>query len=185
MAKKTAKKKNKSNSKYFNLAAAILLISFVALLFSDLFTTKESESQNYDVFHETDAYEFKKEGELSFQSASGDFISSIDIELAENDFERSEGMKYRTSMKENQGMLFIFAYEDTQSFWMRSTILSLDMIFINSDLEIVTIHRNTIPYDESSYRSTAPAQYVLETIAGYTKKYGIEVGDKVVFRKTY
>ncbi|MDX1702060.1 MAG: DUF192 domain-containing protein, partial [Melioribacteraceae bacterium] len=152
MAKKTTNKKNKSNKKYLNLAIAIVLISFIALIFSDMFTTNSSVSPSSNMVQKSDIYEFKKEGELSFQSASGDFISSLDIELAENDFERSEGLKYRTSMEENQGMLFIFPYEVTQSFWMRSTVLSLDMIFINSELEIVTIHQNTIPYDESSYR---------------------------------
>ena len=130
------------------------------------------------------SFNFEKHGELTFQNAAGEFISSIDIEFAENDYERSEGLMYRTDMKENQGMLFIFPNEMIQSFWMKSTVLSLDMIFINSELEIVTIHKKTIPYDESSYRSTRPAQYVLETIAGYTDKYNIKVGDKVVFRKT-
>lgn len=185
MAKKRVNKKNNPYYKYFKIVAAIILASFIVLLFSDNFKNNKSESTSLSRAQNADIYEFKKEGELSFQSSEGDFISSLDIELAENDFERSEGLKYRTSLEENQGMLFVFPFESMQSFWMKSTVLALDMIFINSQLEIVTIHRNTVPYDESSYPSKAPAQYVLETIAGYTAKYGIEVGDRVVFRKTY
>ncbi len=183
MTKKNVKNSKKTQSRIFKIGIGIILTAFIILILSDLFSKKRTDpviqtSQNQNV------YQFEKHGELSFQSSKGDFISSLDIEFAENDFERTQGMKYRTSMEENQGMLFIFPYERIQSFWMKSTVISLDMIFINSKMKIVTIHKNTIPYDESSYASTEPAQYVLETIAGYVDKYNVKVGDKVIFRKT-
>lgn len=71
-----------------------------------------------------------------------------------------------------------------QSFWMHNTVLSLDIIFVNSDLEIVTIQRNAQPYSDKSLPSTKPAQYVIEVNSGYTEKYNINEGDKVIFRKT-
>lgn len=183
MAKKNSKNTKKKGSKVFQITALIVVIAFIFFLLSDMLSTKNSGSK-LNTVQNPGIYKFEKHGELTFQNASGDFISTIDVEFAENDYERTEGLKYRTDMKENQGMLFIFPYEVKQSFWMKSTVISLDMIFINSKLEIVTIHKNTIPYDESSYPSTEPAQYVLETIAGYTDKYNIKVGDKVIFRKT-
>jgi len=57
------------------------------------------------------------------------------------------------------------------------------MIFINSKLEIVKIHKNTTPYSEQSYSSVKPSQYVVEVIGGYTDKFGIKEGDKIVWRR--
>jgi uncharacterized membrane protein (UPF0127 family) len=82
-------------------------------------------------------------------------------------------------MEENQGMLFIFPDEQIRSFWMRNTFISLDMIFVNSNKEIVTIHKNTRVLSSESYPSAEPATYVIEVVAGFTDKHNIKVGDKV------
>ena len=87
-------------------------------------------------------------------------------------------------MEEMQGMLFIFPDERYQSFWMLNTLFSLDMIFINSKKEIVTIHKNTKPLSEQSYPSSEPAQYVLEVNAGFCDRYNIKQGDKVFWIET-
>ncbi|MFC2136169.1 DUF192 domain-containing protein [Bacteroidota bacterium] len=129
------------------------------------------------------AISFKKQGELSFTKADGTFISKIDIELAEDEEKRANGMMYRNKMEENQGMLFIFPREERQSFWMMNTVLSLDMLFVNSQNVVVNIHKDAVPFDKSSYASTGPAQYVVEVNAGYCDKYGIEPGDKIVWRR--
>ena len=81
-------------------------------------------------------------------------------------------------------MLFIFSRQEYQSFWMRNTAISLDIIFVNSNNEIVTIHKNTNTFSDKSYPSTKPAIFVVEVIAGFTDKYGINVGDKIVWRRT-
>ena len=85
----------------------------------------------------------------------------------------------RNEMKENQGMLFIFDTQKFQSFWMRNTLISLDMIFVNNQKRIVTIHKGTKILAETSYPSSEPAMYVVEVIAGYTDKHNIQVGDKI------
>jgi len=181
------KSKNKKNirpkSKLFQIIVGIVLIAFIGLMLSDLLTKKTKTPAKLKT-DSKEIYKFKKQGELSFQSVEGDYISSIDVEFADNEYERTQGLMYRTQMKENQSMLFIFPFESRQSFFMKNTVISLDMIFINSDLEIVTIHKNTEPYTQNSYASTAPAQYVLETIAGYTDKYNIDIGGKIIFRKS-
>jgi uncharacterized membrane protein (UPF0127 family) len=90
----------------------------------------------------------------------------------------------RESMEEKQGMLFIFPQERFQSFWMLNTLFSLDMLFINKEKEIVTIHKNTTPLSQQSYPSSKPALYVLEVNAGFTDKYNIKEGDKVFWMGT-
>ena len=123
--------------------------------------------------------DFLKEGMLSFYTPDGTYLTTIDIELAENNDERRVGLMFRETMGDNQGMFFIFPYDDMQSFWMKNTILPLDMLFINSKNEIVTIHKTTTPYAETGYPSTLPAQYVLEVNAGYTDKFGISEGCRI------
>lgn len=184
MAKKKKKETKRKNS-LFIAVITILVVAFLLLIFSDLFKNSSSNRVTKTMNSESKIYAFKKEGELTIRSAGGEFISSLEVEFADNDYERAQGLMYRTELAENQGMLFIFPNEGIQSFYMKNTVLSLDMIFINSDLEIVTIHKKTEPYSEESKPSTKPAQYVLETIAGYTDKYNIKVGDKIVFRQTY
>lgn len=182
------KSKNKSikdsKSKIFKIGVLIVIVAFVILMLSDLLAPKPKLSHSMNYNQKDEVYKFTKNGELSFQSKDGKFISSMELEFADNDKERAQGLMYRTEMEENQGMLFIFPTETRQSFYMKNTVISLDMLFINSNLEIVTIHKEAKPYDLSSYASSAPAQYVLETIAGYTDKYNIKVGDKVIFRKS-
>jgi len=157
------KKKNivKPKSKIFQIIVVIIILMFLALILSDLFNTKQAHKQTSDSVTPNENYKFTKNGELTFQSEEGEFISSIEIEFADNDYKRQQGLMYRTEMGENQGMLFIFPYEAMQSFWMKNTILALDMFYVNSNLIIVTIQKNTEPYATKSYPSTAPALYVL------------------------
>ncbi len=128
---------------------------------------------------EVEYYHFTKEGELTFSDSLGNLKVKIDIEIADNDFERQLGLMNRKSMKENQGMLFIFPFERMQSFWMRNTLISLDMIFVNKDKKIVTIHKYTKVLSDQSYPSSEPAKYVVEVNAGFTDKYNIQVGDRI------
>jgi uncharacterized protein len=125
------------------------------------------------------AYMFKKQGELRFLTPKQDFIAGIDIELAQDESQRELGLMFRDTLGENQGMLFLFDNEEARAFWMKNTILSLDMIFVNARSEIVTIHKHTTPYSEETYASTKPAKYVIEVNAGYTDKRKISVGDRV------
>ncbi|MEM9932486.1 MAG: DUF192 domain-containing protein [Bacteroidota bacterium] len=126
--------------------------------------------------------QFKKEGELDFISQeTGNVLQHIDIEVAENDAERTQGLMFRKSMDENRGMLFIFQQEEVQAFWMRNTLISLDIIYVNAALQIVKIQRRTQPLSEVSLTSDVPAKYVVEVVGGYCTQYGIQEGDQVKF----
>jgi uncharacterized protein len=129
------------------------------------------------------AYMFKKQGELRFLGPQQDFKAGIDLELAQDESQRQLGLMYRDTLAENQGMLFLFDNEETRVFWMKNTVLSLDMIFINARNEIVTIHKYTTPYSEVTYESTKPAKYVLEVNAGYTDRKKISVGDRIAWTR--
>ncbi|MGD0591841.1 MAG: DUF192 domain-containing protein [Bacteroidota bacterium] len=126
---------------------------------------------------------FKKQGELTLTKSDGKSILSIDIEIADDDAKREVGMMGRPSMEERQGMLFILEEEQLASFWMRNCPLSLDMIFINKQGRIVTIHKNTKPFSDDSYSATAMTMFVLEVNAGFTDKYGIKEGDVVSWKR--
>ena len=143
---------------------------------SDSAKTKEVKSENDSVI------KFEKDGELTFTTKSGDYITQIDIEIADTNPKRMQGLMFRESMKENRGMLFIFPTEEFQSFWMKNTVIPLDMIFVNAKREIVNIHKNTTPYSEQTYPSTSPSKYVVEVNAGFTDNYNIKPGDKIVWR---
>jgi uncharacterized membrane protein (UPF0127 family) len=148
----------------------IILVGFLLLLIlPNLLNNKENN--NY--------YSFTKEGELTFYDSSNVKKVTIDIEVAATDYERQLGLMNREGMGDKQGMLFIFPVEEYQSFWMRNCLFSQDMIFVNADKKIVTIHKNTKVLSDQSYPSSVPAQYVVEVNAGFTDRYNIKEGDKV------
>lgn len=127
---------------------------------------------------------FKKEGMLSFISKEkGDTISTIAIEIAETDEERARGLMDRKSMPDSVGMLFIFPAPEEQSFWMKNTYISLDIMYVNEKMEIVSIQKYATPLSEESLPSFKKAQYVVEVNAGYTDRKKIKYGDRIAFRK--
>ncbi len=174
--------KNRKNSKSGFVKIVSVVIILVFILFIVLFNLPQTSKDVKSNVKQT-SIKFVKEGELTFQKLNGEYISKIDIEIADTDNKRTRGLMDRISMKENHGMLFLFSYNRIQSFWMKNTVIPLDMIFVNSDNEIVTIQKNAIPFDTGSYASTKPASIVIEVNAGYTDLYGITEGDKIVWRR--
>lgn len=142
-------------------------------------TTSNTITANAD-----DGPQFKKEGVLYFLSkVNNDTLRQIDIELATNDEERALGLMDRKSMTDTQGMLFIFPHAEEQSFWMKNTYISLDIIYINENKEIVSVQKYTTPLSEESLPSFKKAQYVLEVNAGFCDKYHIAYGDKISYKE--
>lgn len=128
---------------------------------------------------------FTHEGTLSFISATaGDTVKTIDIEIADNPNERMMGLMHRQKMPYNQGMLFIFDRSERQSFWMRNTRFALDIMYVDSNLRIIDIHRFTKPFSDAPIPSSAPAQFVVETTAGFSDKFGIQEGDAIVYKRS-
>ena len=128
------------------------------------------------------AVAFVKEGELRFLDGRDNLRSAIDIEIADDEASRMQGLMYRDSMAENQGMLFVFPDEAERSFWMENTILPLDIIYIDARNRIVTIQKNTVPYSRDSIPSNGPAKYVVEVNAGYCDRHSVKVGDHIEWK---
>jgi len=126
---------------------------------------------------------FKKEAEVYFLKHK-DTIKTIDVELAQSDYEQQTGLMHRSTMEMNQGMLFIYQDERPRpTFYMKNTQIPLDLIYINADKQIVEINKNAKPYDENPIRAEQPAQYVLEVNAGFVEQYSISDSLKVSFQK--
>ncbi|MBC8111080.1 MAG: DUF192 domain-containing protein [Verrucomicrobia bacterium] len=141
---------------------------------------KNTDSKSYN----TSEPQFKKEGELVLLRADKkDIIKKLDIEIADNDAERTQGLMYRKNMPETQGMLFIFSKPETHTFWMKNTVMSLDIIYIGADRKIVSIGKYAKPFSEETIPSGEEAQYVLEVNAGFADKYKLTEGDVIDFVK--
>lgn len=118
---------------------------------------------------------------IAFLSTSGDTLTTVDAAIADDDKERNQGLMDVNDLPKDKGMLFIFEDNKARSFWMANTPLSLDIMFVNEDYEIVRIHQNTKPFSEKSLASEDPAKYVIETNSGFCISHDIQEGMKVSF----
>ncbi|AXO80079.1 DUF192 domain-containing protein [Olleya aquimaris] len=124
--------------------------------------------------------DFKKEGELTiFKGTTDTIVKVFNIEIAKSDYEIQTGLMYRDSMKDDQGMLFVFPEVRERSFYMKNTRIALDLIFFDHNKRIVSFQENAKPMDETSLPSNTPAQFVLELNAGMAQKLLLDVGDKM------
>lgn len=103
----------------------------------------------------------------------------FDIELADDDEERRLGLMYRTELADDAGMLFDFGDPQPVSMWMKNTLISLDMAFIDEEGVIRRIAANTTPRSLDSIPSGANVIAVLEVNGGLLERLGVEEGDKV------
>jgi len=108
------------------------------------------------------------------------------LELAQTSNEISQGLMFRSHLPENRGMLFLFHTERVPSFWMKNTLIPLDIIFLGPDGTVVDIAVDARPCRAEpcpQYVSKSPARAVLEVGAGVAKAHGIEVGTKLAFNR--
>lgn len=103
---------------------------------------------------------------------NGEKSRELKVEFADTDEERMKGLMNRTSLQGIDGMLFIFEIDDYQAFWMKNTLIPLDMIFFDSSKKFTNIHRNAEPCPKEqdicpSYPSEGKIKYVLETESGF------------------
>jgi len=101
------------------------------------------------------------------------------VELADDGFEQQRGLMFRQEVKPDEGMLFDFKMDAERAFWMRNTLVSLDMLFIRSDGVIHRIAANTTPLSDARVSSFGPVRAVLEIAGGRAAELGIEPGDVV------
>lgn len=106
------------------------------------------------------------------------------VEIAATPPEQEHGLMDRTSMAADHGMLFVFPDSQPRTFWMKNTLIPLDMLFIDADRHVVAIQAEAQPCKADPctiYPSEAPARYVLELNAGTAAKLGVRKGDMIMF----
>ena len=106
---------------------------------------------------------------------------AVDVEVVDTEPTIQRGMMYRKYLAPSAGMLFVPRVEKEWWFWMRNTLIPLDMIFIARDLTIAGIVENAVPRDETSRSVGRPSLYILEVNGGWSKANGVAAGAKARF----
>ena len=114
---------------------------------------------------------------LIIDTASGP--QHFDIEMATTPAEQQQGLMYRTKLAADAGMLFVFPEKQTAVFWMKNTLLPLDMLFIAADGRIADIRERAVPMSEAEISSKVPVKAVLEVNGGTVDRLKIKIGDLV------
>lgn len=108
----------------------------------------------------------------------------LNIEIARTPEEHARGLMFREELNENDGMLFIFDDEEIRYFWMKNTLIPLDIIFIDKNKRIINIE-HAIPCVSAScenYVSKDVAKYVLEVNGGFSEKNNLTIGKIIYFK---
>lgn len=154
-----------------------MLIATAALLLAGC----RSEERDLPVIR-TEA-PFRVDGTLAFQAATGDTVTTINIEIADTDRARATGMMGRRGLPPRSGMLFIMDEVDTNGFWMKNTPLPLDIIFVGPDSQIINIVERTTPYSEETILPAAPKKYVVEVRGGFSELAGISENMRISWQR--
>ena len=103
------------------------------------------------------------------------------VELARTPEEIKKGLMFRRELKKNHGMLFLFEDVEPRTFWMKNTLIPLDIIFIKPEGDILHVHPMAKPHDTTQISSLGPAKAVLEINGGEATENGIFIGDVVKY----
>ena len=107
------------------------------------------------------------------------------LEIADNVLSQAKGLSGRNSLCEHCGMLFPYDNDNYHVFWMKDTLISLDIIWLDGEKEIVHLEESVQPEPEKSdneltqYRPSVPARYVIELAAGQIQELELEIGDRI------
>ncbi len=177
------KKSQKDTSVWYKAIRIISMLLAIGIVFGSIYLFNQlqrlrNETTTRRIKAQKTEPKFEKEGEIYIWRSKNDSLK-IDVEIADTDKSREQGLMYRTKMSQSVGMFFIFNDETPRSFWMRNTIIPLDIIYINSGMKIVKIRQNTIPYSEKQVLSEKPAKYVLEVNAGFASQNELTEGDSI------
>lgn len=122
-----------------------------------------------------------KHRNLKIETSSGPV--TFDVEVADTEPKREQGLMFRKKLAANQGMIFLFDEEREIAMWMKNTYISLDMVFIGSDWRIVHIAADTEPLSTDIISSERPSLRVLEIGGGEAQRLGLKVGDAVTLEQ--
>ncbi len=109
--------------------------------------------------------------------------SCFEVEIADDNQERAKGLMFRESLCDDCGMLFVYGDEGRYPFWMKDTLIPLDIIWLDSDLRVVSI-ANAVPCTEDpceNYDPGVDALYILEINSGRSLEMGLKAGNSLEF----
>ncbi|HEU5057770.1 MAG TPA: DUF192 domain-containing protein [Kofleriaceae bacterium] len=105
----------------------------------------------------------------------------VTVEVARTARQIQRGLMYREHLPPDGGMLFLMRRDKIQSFWMKNTLIPLDMIFVNGAMDVVGVVENAEPKTMTSRHVSRPSQYVIEVNGGWARKNGVGVGCRARF----
>lgn len=111
----------------------------------------------------------------------------VNVEVAADDELRAQGLMYRDHLRPGTGMLFLFAEDEEHAFWMKNTVIPLDMVWIDANQRVVAVKYNVPPCKVENCPSYPPgvlSRYVLEVAGGVAQQHGIKAGDQLRFEQT-
>lgn len=170
----------KKQSLVARILLAVFLIGGVGYLVLPLLKDRAEKTEVSSEVTDKSPAGFVKGGEVVFYK-DGNRVVKVDVEIAADDTQRAKGLMYRPYMPDTVGMLFVFDKSEPQAFWMKNTIIPLDIIYVGANKKIVSIQKNAVPYSEKSLPSEGDAQYVVEVNAGFADQYGLKPGDAISF----
>jgi len=116
---------------------------------------------------------------VRFETARGTWI--VNVEIARTEAERARGLMYRRDLARDTGMLFLFGEQADHTFWMHNTFLSLDLIFIDEDRNVVGVVANAEPQSDKTRGVGKPSKFVLEVLAGEAYAHAVGPGARAAF----
>jgi uncharacterized membrane protein (UPF0127 family) len=154
----------------------ILSLVLISFFFNQCQQSNQNQVREQNVL-------FKNEGKLSILNNEKKTLAEFKIEIADSPYERQTGLMYRDKLEKQHGMLFVFENSELRGFYMKNTLIPLDLIFIDEYYEIIHIHSKATPYETASISSQLPAKYVFEINGGLSKQIGIQKGMKIKYSK--
>ncbi|WP_235969430.1 DUF192 domain-containing protein [Anaeromyxobacter diazotrophicus] len=108
-------------------------------------------------------------------------VSAVAVELARGEAQLARGLMFRERLGPDEGMLFVFPDTAVHAFWMKNTLIPLDMIFIDEGKTVVGIVERAEPHSTAPRTPGRPSRYVLEVNGGWSAAHGVAAGDRVTF----
>jgi uncharacterized membrane protein (UPF0127 family) len=159
------------------MCAVMILTLLIGLPISFYLYNQQSNDSKY-VY--SDDY-YLESGIVYFET---DERVAVDLDFVSSTESRAKGLMFVESMPENEGMLFIFQEDSNNGFWMKNTLIPLDIIYIDSERNIVDIQKNAQPCKEDpcpTYPSSSEYRYVIEVNGGWCDANNIDLDTKITF----